>query len=139
LEDFTNFLQPSLNQFESRTEDKEPKADLKDVENLKEGFSKLESEYQLVVQRTEDLEKYNVNLQEQLSRYGIMLSEEKTEKKEILVKYETVQKEFHEKVESLFREKSLFEKRYYLLLGFLILLLIFLARTMLPPLFGLQA
>jgi hypothetical protein len=139
LEDFTNFLQPPLNQFENRTENNEQKADLKDVESLKEGFSKLESEYQLVVQRTEDLEKYNVNLQEQLSRYGIMLSEEKTEKKEILVKYETVQKEFHEKVESLFREKSLFEKRYYLLLGFLILLLIFLARTMLPPLFGLQA
>lgn len=131
LEDFTNFLQPSLNQFESRTENNDQKADSKDVENLKEGFSKLENEYQLVVQRTEDLEKYNVNLQEQLSRYGIMLSEEKTEKKEILVKYETVQKEFHEKVESLFREKSLFEKRYYLVLGFLIVLLILLARLLL--------
>ncbi|MEZ4924809.1 MAG: hypothetical protein R3A50_00940 [Saprospiraceae bacterium] len=116
---------------------------------MKKGFSKLENEYELVVQRSEDLEKYNVNLQEQLTRYGLMLTEEKTEKKEILNKYESVQKEFHEKVEtiqkesnekveSLYREKSLFEKRYFLLLGFVILLIVFIARTVLPPLFGLE-
>ncbi len=113
-------------------------ANFQDIENLKKGFSKLENEYELVIQRSEDLEKYNVNLQEQLTRYGIMLTEEKTEKKEILTKYETVQKEYHEKVESLFREKSLFEKRYFLLLGFIILLIVFIARTVLPPLFGLE-
>ncbi len=138
LEDFTNFLQPPLKHFEKREETPQTVANFQDIENLKKGFSKLENEYELVIQRSEDLEKYNVNLQEQLTRYGIMLTEEKTEKKEILTKYETVQKEYHEKVESLFREKSLFEKRYFLLLGFVILLIVFIARTVLPPLFGLE-
>jgi len=54
-----------------------------------------------------------------------MLSEEKSEKKEILGKYESVQKEYHEKVETLFREKNKIERRYYLLLGILIVLLFF--------------
>ncbi len=138
LEDFTNFLQPPLKHFEKREETPQNVANFQDIENLKKGFSKLENDYELVIQRSEDLEKYNVNLQEQLSRYGIMLTEEKTEKKEILTKYEMVQKEYHEKVESLFREKSLFEKRYFLLLGFVVLLIVFIARTVLPPLFGLE-
>ena len=138
MEDFTNFLQPALKHFESKEETPQTVANFQEIENLKKGFSKLENEYELVIQRSEDLEKYNVNLQEQLTRYGIMLTEEKTEKKEILTKYETVQKEYHEKVESLFREKSLFEKRYFLLLGFVILLIAFIARTVLPPLFGLE-
>ncbi len=127
MEDFTNFLQPPLKHFEKREEAPQTVTNFQDIENLKKGFSKLENEYELVIQRSEDLEKYNVNLQEQLTRYGIMLTEEKTEKKEILTKYETVQKEYHEKVESLFREKSLFEKRYFLLLGFVIVLIIALA------------
>jgi hypothetical protein len=138
LEDFTSFLQPPLKSFESKEETPQTVANFQEIENLKKGFSKLENEYELSIQRSEDLEKYNVNLQEQLSRYGMMLGEEKNEKKEILTKYETVQKEFHEKVESLFREKSLFEKRYFLLLGFIILLIVFIARTVLPPLFSLE-
>ncbi|MCB0540052.1 MAG: hypothetical protein KDE33_21220 [Bacteroidetes bacterium] len=149
MEDFTNFLQPNLKTFESKEETPQTVANFQEIENLKKGFSKLENEYELVVQRSEDLEKYNVNLQEQLTRYGLMLTEEKTEKKEILNKYESVQKEFHEKVEtiqkesnekveSLHREKSLFEKRYFLLLEFVILLIVFIARTVLPPLFGLE-
>lgn len=74
-----------------------------------------------------------MNLQEQLGRYGIMLSEEKADKKDILNKYETVQREFHEKVEALFREKSLYEKRYFLLLGFIILLIIFITWYIILP------
>lgn len=93
----------------------------------------METEYKIVAQKTEDLSKHNLNLQDQLSKYAILLSEEKAEKKDLLVKYDTVQKEFSAKVESLFREKSLFEKRYYLVLGFLVVLLIFLARTILLP------
>ncbi len=98
----------------------------------------MELDYTLALQRSDDLEKYNINLQEQLSKYAILLTEEKAEKKEVIVKYDTLQNEFHEKVESLFREKALFEKRYFLLLGFLILLIIFIARTVLPPVFGLE-
>lgn len=149
LEDFTTFLQPSLKTFESREETPQSDANSQEMENLKKNFSKLENEHELVVQRSEDLEKYNVNLQEQLTRYGLMLTEEKAEKREILNKYESVQKEFHEKVEtiqkesnekveSLYREKSLFEKRYFLLLGFVILLIVFIARTVLSPLLGLR-
>ncbi len=127
MEDFTTFFQAALHPFESQLEIPQPTVDSKEVENLKENVTKVETEYQLALQRTEDLEKYNLNLQEQLSRYGIMLTEEKAEKKDILTKYETVQTEYLQKVESLFREKSLFEKRYHLVLGFLIVLLILLA------------
>ena len=132
LEDFTNILQPALQPFKTGVENTHTVADFPDIENFKKDFQKLESDYSIVIQRTEDLEKYNVNLQEQLSRYAIMLTEEKNEKKEILTKHEATQKEFLEKVESLFREKSLFERRYFLLLGFVILLIIFIARTILP-------
>lgn len=138
LESFSNVLQSRLKPFEKIDEEAAKNEDFQDVENFKKGFNKLEGDYQLAIQRTEDLEKYNINLQEQLSRYGIMLSEEKAEKKDALVKYDTLQKEFHEKVESLFREKSLFEKRYFLVLGFLILLIIFIAWTVIPPLFGVE-
>lgn len=133
LEDFTNFLQPALKPFEKREDTRPTVENINQVENLKSWFSKLENEYSLAIQRTEDLEKYNLNLQEQLGRYGIMLSEEKADKKDILNKYESVQKEFHEKVEALFREKSLYEKRYFLLLGFIILLLIFITWYIILP------
>jgi hypothetical protein len=116
LEDFTNLLQPTLQSLKPSLENAHSVADLPDIENFKRNFQKLENDYSIVVQRSEDLEKYNVNLQEQLSRYAIMLTEEKAEKKDILEKHEVTQKEFLEKVESLFREKSLFERRYFLLL-----------------------
>lgn len=133
MESFTSVLQSRFKPFENleKVEDSIAKnQDFQDVENFKKGVNKLEGNYQLAIQRTEDLEKYNLNLQEQLSRYGILLSEQKAETKDALVKYDTLQKEFHEKVESLFREKSLFEKRYFLLLGFVIILLIALARLL---------
>lgn len=138
LEDFTNILQNRLKPFENYIEEPSNKADIQQVENFKAGFEKMELDYTLALQRSDDLEKYNINLQEQLSKYAILLTEEKAEKKEVIVKYDTLQNEFHEKVESLFREKALFEKRYFLLLGFLILLIIFIARTVLPPIFGLE-
>jgi hypothetical protein len=131
MEDFTTLFQANLHPFENQIENHQHSADFKEVENLKENVTRVENEYQLALQRTEDLEKYNINLQEQLSRYGIMLSEEKAEKKDILTKYEAVQTEYLQKVESLFREKSMFEKRYHLVLGFLIVLLILLARLLL--------
>lgn len=129
MESFTSVLQSRFKSFENleKIEDSTAKnQDFQDVENFKKGFNKLEGDYQLAIQRTEDLEKYNLNLQEQLSRYGILLSEQKAETKDALVKYDTLQKEFHEKVESLFREKSLFEKRYFLILGLFILTILFL-------------
>lgn len=131
MEDFTTLFQANLHPFENQIENHQPSADFKEVENLKESVTKVETEYQLVLQRTEDLEKYNLNLQEQLTRYGIMLTEEKAEKKDIFTKLEAVQTEYLQKVESLFREKSMFEKRYHLVLGFLIVLLILLARLLL--------
>lgn len=133
LEDFTNFVQPTLQSFTNSIENTHHNSPSPDFEKLKNDFWKLETEYKIVAQKTEDLSKHNLNLQDQLSKYAILLTEEKAEKKEILVKYDTIQKEYNVKVESLFREKSLFEKRYYLVLGFLVVLLIFLARTILLP------
>lgn len=133
LEDFTNFIQPTLQTFTNPIENTYSNSPPQEFEKLKTDFWKLETEYKIVAQKTEDLNKHNLNLQDQLSKYAILLTEEKAEKKDLLVKYDTVQKEYNAKVESLFREKSLFEKRYYLVLGFLVVLLLFLARTILLP------
>jgi len=120
LESFTNVLQQRLKPFELESQNHIENNTFQQPENFKSDLKELEKEHAIVLQQKENLEKYNLNLQEQISRYGILLTEQKAETREALVKYDTLQKEFHEKVESLFREKSLFEKRYFLVLGFLI-------------------
>lgn len=135
LEDFTNFIQTPLQTFTNKIENTPPNNTLPEFEKLKTEYGKLETDYKIVSEKTEELNRYNLSIQDQLSKYALLLSDEKNEKKDLLVKYDTIQKEYNQKVESLFREKSLFEKRYYLILGFLILLLLFLAWTILPSLF----
>lgn len=98
---------------------------------MSESFKKLENEHTILLRENESLQKYNVNLQDQTSKYAIMLAEEKKEKKDIMDKYENVQKDYHTKVESLLREKVFIERKYYLLLGIAIVLLVFLGRFLL--------
>jgi Fe2+ transport system protein B len=93
---------------------------------LEKSFKKLENENSILLQENEHLQKYNVNLQDQTSKYALMLTEEKKEKKDIMEKYDTVQREYSSKVESLLREKVLIEKKYYLLLGISVVVIIFL-------------
>jgi len=125
VDDFTKFLQGSFNDFKSSTENTVRNSPSNEKKLLQANLKKLETENRTLAIQIQDKEKYNNNLSDQLSKYALMLSEEKSEKKEILGKYESVQKEYHEKVETLFREKNKIERRYYLLLGILIVLLFF--------------
>lgn len=126
LDDFTNYFQPVSNTIESPLKSNYTTEDSSDLKDLEKSFQKLESDHTILLQENESLQKYNVNLQDQASKYAIMLAEEKKEKKDIMDKYETVQKEYHTKVESLLREKVFIERKYYLLLGIAIVLLVFL-------------
>jgi len=125
LEDFAKFLQGNFNDFKSKIENTVQHSPINESQPLQEHLKKLETENRTLAIQIEDKEKYNNNLSDQLSKYALMLSEEKSEKKEILGKYESVQKEYHEKVETLFREKIRIERKYYLLLGIVIVLLLF--------------
>lgn len=124
--DFTNYFQTSSNHVETVPETIDVNTDSNEVENLEKSFKKLESENSILLQENEHLQKYNVNLQDQTSKYALMLTEEKKEKKDIMEKYDTVQREYSSKVESLLREKVLIEKKYYLLLGISVVVIIFL-------------
>lgn len=116
LDDFTNFVQGVVNNNTSTTYNPAPEKQSNPDQSFNKDFKLLETENRSLARQTEDLQKYNINLQDQLSKYALLLTEEKSEKKEILGKYEAVQTEYHQKVESLYQQKVKIERKYYLLL-----------------------
>lgn len=105
-----------------------------DVSSLKESQSNIQKEYNIVLQRTQDLEKYNSNLQDQVSKYAILLQEEKSEKREIFEKFENLQNQFNLKIESHSKEKIKRIGKYNTVLILCIVSLIILIAFMLPSL-----
>ena len=121
FEDFTNFLQGGLNTHSTSTERAVPDLVSKDSD----GFQEWEKEYTMLLQKKEDLEKYNVNLSEQLAKYALLLTEEKNEKKELLSRHTNrCKRNTMQKVETIYLEKAKVERKYYLLLGILMVLLL---------------
>lgn len=116
LDDFTNFVKGVVNTNTTTTHKSLPEKESNSNQSFDKNFKSLETENKSLVRQTEDLQKYNNNLQDQLSKYALLLTEEKSEKREILGKYEAVQTEYHQKVESLYQEKVKIERKYYLLL-----------------------
>ena len=71
-----------------------------------------------MLQKAEELERYNLNLQDQVSKYALLLTEEKHEKKDILNRFETLQDRYNEKIEFYSFEKIKRVKKLYLAVGF---------------------
>jgi hypothetical protein len=57
-------------------------------------------EYKIALQKTENLEKYNVSLQNQASKYAILLKEEKQEKNNWIAKFEALNQTHFEMIEA---------------------------------------
>ncbi|MEM1281924.1 MAG: hypothetical protein AAGG81_00060 [Chlamydiota bacterium] len=96
--------------------------------------SKFQKQVQELEERVTNLSKHNSNLQDQASKYALLLTEEKNEKKEILTKFTNLQTEQTKRVESFSKERLRRARKYYVLLGISILLLVILAVFVLTPL-----
>lgn len=91
--------------------------------------SKIQKDYNIVLQKTEELQKYNTNLQDQVSKYALLLSDEKQEKKDILNRFEALQNNYNEKIEQHALEKINRAKKLYLANGFGIFCLVIILAT----------
>lgn len=80
--------------------------------------SNIQRDYNIALQKTEELERYNLNLQDQVTKYALLLTEEKHEKKDILNRFEMLQDRYNEKVEFYSFEKIKRVKKLYLAIGF---------------------
>lgn len=96
-----------------------PKLQEQEDRNLQGRLQNLQNQKSLFMEQSENLQKVNNNLTEQLNKYAILLSEEKSEKKTLLEKYDTLQNTYNKKIEQ-------FARKYYLLLGVCIALLLLL-------------
>jgi len=85
-------------------------------------FVNLQNDLQSLQSKTNDLQKYNNNLQEQVTKYALMLSDEKNEKKDLLQKYDELQITYNWKVEEFGKEKVRYTKKFYLLLSIVFVL-----------------
>lgn len=86
--------------------------------------SDIQKDYNIALQKAEELERYNLNLQDQVSKYGLLLIEEKNEKKDILNRFEILQNRYNEKIEFYSSEKIKRIKKLYLVVGFAIICLL---------------
>ena len=116
----------------------EPKSiDIKNISPSESPVSKLQNELQKTVDSVNQLSKRNSNLEEQISKYWILLTEEKKEKKEILTKFTNLQSELTERVEAFSKERLRRAKKYYIILGVCVVLMIILIIQVGTPLLNL--
>ena len=97
------------------------------IATLQQSLQQLQNDHQLTINRNNDLQKFNSNLQEQANKLAILHSEEKAEKKSWIEKYDALQAEYNKK-------GAQFAKEYYLLFGFCIAALTLLFLQYLPTL-----
>jgi len=95
---------------------------------------KLQKEYNLALQKNEDLQKYNSNLTEQVNKYALLLSEEKQEKKAWEAKYDNLNQSHFETIERFTKESLQWSRNFYMVLGICIALLLSLWFVLLPSL-----
>ena len=91
-----------------------------DFVNLQSKLQTLQNDFESVESKKNDLEKYNNNLQEQITKYALMLSDEKNEKKEVFKRNNELQDLYTSKVEEFWKERVMYTKRIYILLGLFI-------------------
>lgn len=92
----------------------------------------LQKQYNLALQKSKDLEKYNVNLQNQVSKYAILLQEEKQDKKERQAKYDQLNQTHFETIATFWKEKVRLTKQFFILLGICLSIAVLLLFVMLP-------
>jgi len=97
-----------------------------------ESILNLQKQYNIVLQKTEDLEKYNLNLKDQVWKYALLLSDEKKEKKERQAKYDTLNTTHFETIESFSKERLGWSKKIFLMLGISIALGVWIFFVLLP-------
>lgn len=95
-----------------------PKSDSNsDLAILQKSLQELQKENTHAKERYTSLEKVNNNLETNLHRYIQLQSEEKKEKIQLQEKYDTLQNKYHTEIQK-------FLKRYYLTLGFCMVLVV---------------
>ena len=91
-----------------------------DFVSLQNRLQSLQSDFEGVQSKKNDLEKYNNNLQDQITKYALILSEERNEKKEAIQKNDELQNLYTGKIEEFGKERVKFTKKVYLLAWLLI-------------------
>ena len=89
----------------------------KQLWTIENNFESLQSEFNLVTIKQEELTKQNRNLTEQANNLVVWLNDEKNAKKELEGKYDQLQGNYNDKIESFSLEKIKLLKRYYLVLS----------------------
>ena len=139
FEDFTKFIQEKNQIYKVVSEEKEKVKSPTLFWKENEALSKVQKDYKIVLQEKENLEKYNLNLQDQVTKYALMLQEEKAEKKEVLNKFESLQNQYNDRLETFWKERVRFTKKYYTLLTICIMTLIILGYVVVQALIKLPA
>lgn len=88
--------------------------------SLQSDLQNLQSDYEQVEAKKNELQKYNMNLQEQVTKYALMLSEEKNEKKEFFKRNIELQDQYTKKIEEFWVERVKYAQKIFVLLGLLI-------------------
>lgn len=117
-EDFVKHFESTLQFYNPPTALPAENEDIPSIWKPNTDTSKIQKDYNLVLQKAEELQKYNNNLQDQVSKYALLLTEEKQEKKDILNRFEALQNHYNEKIELHALEKINRAKKLYLANGF---------------------
>lgn len=108
----------------------ETRPEKQDNPDLQNRVQNLQNQKSLFEEQVNNLQKVNNNMTDQLNKYALLLSEEKSEKKDLLEKYDRLQTTYQQKIEQ-------FARKYYLLLGVCVALLLLLVAQYAPSLRGL--
>lgn len=95
-----------------------------DFVNLQNTLQTLQSDFEGVQSKKNNLEKYNNNLQEQITKYALILSDERNEKKDLIKKNDDLQGLYIGKVEELGKEKVNHTRKFYILLWLILALVV---------------
>lgn len=108
FEDLQSYLQSWLQSIQSdyKSDDVIDKNNTVDISTLKQDlklqtdYNKLQSNYNSVMERVEQLNKVSSNYQDMAQKYAIRLSEEKEEKKVLQEKYDILEKNYVDKIDA---------------------------------------
>lgn len=97
---------------------------LKELWNLQSNYNKLQSEFNYISTKAEQLEKMSSNFQDMAQKYAIRLSEEKDEKKALQEKYDNLEKSYLDNVKAYSSLQVGSVKKLYLTWGIVAILVI---------------
>jgi hypothetical protein len=132
FEDLQSYLQSWLQSIQSdyKSDDVIDKNNTVDISTLKQDlklqtdYNKLQSNYNSVMERVEQLNKVSSNYQDMAQKYAIRLSEEKEEKKVLQEKYDILEKNYLDKIDAYASLQVGSVKKLYLSLWVVAILLI---------------